>query len=133
MKKSVGAVLAVLLLAAAAGLADDRPRFGPPPPRAETPTLQPGPVYVWVPGYWKWAGINYEWVDGRWTVGKRGKVWVPGVWEQAGARWAWKPGRWIDPAAEARAQAKAKAKAEAKAAREAAKAAKRDAKKAGNS
>jgi hypothetical protein len=129
MKKTAWAVLAVLVLAPAAALAADQPRVGPPPPRTEAPTLQPGPVYVWVPGYWKWAGINYEWIDGRWVVGKRGKTWVPGSWEQVGARWAWKPGKWVDPAAEARAKAKAEAKAAAKTAKESAKAEKRERKK----
>jgi hypothetical protein len=97
MRKTALAVLAVLFLMALSGLADDQPRIGPPPLRTEAPTLQPSPNHVWVPGYWKWAGVNYEWVDGRWVKAKKDRVWVPGTWERAGARWAWKPGKWVKP------------------------------------
>ncbi len=97
MRKTAWAVLAVLFLAAAAGLADDQPRVGPPPLRSEAPTLRPAAGYVWTPGCWKWTGINYEWVDGRWVRGKPNRVWVPGTWNQVGARWVWKPGKWSKP------------------------------------
>jgi len=100
MRKTAWAVLAVLSLAAAAGLAADQPRVGPPPLRTEAPTLKPGPEYAWIPGYWKWGGINYEWVEGRWAKAKKGKAWVPGTWEQVGARWVWKPGKWAKPSKE---------------------------------
>jgi hypothetical protein len=50
-----------------------------------------------IPGYWKWAGVNYEWVDGRWVKAKKNRVWVPGTWERVGARWAWTPGKWVKP------------------------------------
>lgn len=125
MRKTVWAVTAALFLAAASVLAGEDPRVPPPPPRTEAPTLQPSPAHVWLPGYWKWAGINYEWVDGRWAVGKKNRVWTPGTWEQVGNRWFWTDGRWTNPAAEA----KAKAKAEKKAAQRAAKAAKKQGKK----
>jgi hypothetical protein len=94
MRKTAWAVLAVIILAAAAGLAADQPRIGPPPLRTEAPTLQPSQNHVWIPGYWKWGGINYEWVEGRWVKAKKDKVWVPGTWEQVGARWVWKAGKW---------------------------------------
>ena len=81
MRRTAWALLGALLLLTAAGLAaDDQPRVGPPPPRNEARTLQPSPAHVWLPGYWKWAGINYEWAEGRWAKGKKGKVWVPGTW-----------------------------------------------------
>ncbi len=96
MKRTTFFLLAVFFLAAvsAAEAADQRPRVGPPPLRVESPTLQPGPKHVWVPGYWKWAGINYEWVEGRWIKVKPDRVWVPGTWEPNGSFWAWKPGKW---------------------------------------
>ena len=97
MRKTAWALLAALSLLAVSGLAGDQPRVGPPPLRTEAPTLQPGPDHVWIPGYWKWAGINYEWVDGRWVKAKKGHIWAPGKWEQVGSRWAWKPGKWAKP------------------------------------
>ncbi len=97
MRKTALALMGALFLAALAGLAVGQPRVGPPPPRVEAPTLQPGPNHVWIPGYWKWAGVNYEWTDGRWVKAKKGRVWVPGTWERAGARWAWKSGKWAKP------------------------------------
>jgi len=97
MRKTSWAVLVILGLAVVSALADDPPRMGPPPLRNEARTLQPGPEHVWIPGYWKWGGINYEWVDGRWVKGKKGKVWVPGTWEQAGSHWAWRSGKWVKP------------------------------------
>jgi WXXGXW repeat (2 copies) len=97
MRKSALALLGALSLLALAGMAAAQSRVAPPPPRVEAPTLQPSPNHVWVPGYWKWAGVNYEWVDGRWVKAKKDRIWVPGTWEQVGARWAWKPGRWAKP------------------------------------
>jgi WXXGXW repeat (2 copies) len=49
----------------------------PPPLRYEVRPALPGPGYVWVDGYWNWAGGRY--------------VWVPGVWRRppfAGAYWS---------------------------------------------
>ena len=97
MRKTVSVLLSLIFFFALAGLAAAQPRVGPPPPRAEAPTLQPSPDYVWITGFWKWTGINYDWVDGRWIKAKKGKVWVPGAWEQVGARWVWKPGKWVKP------------------------------------
>jgi hypothetical protein len=97
MRKTVWAAAAVLVIVAAWALAGEDPLFPPPPLRTEAPTLQPSPKHVWIPGYWKWGGINYEWMDGRWVKGKKGKVWTPGAWEQVGVRWVWKPGKWTKP------------------------------------
>ncbi|HPW17192.1 MAG TPA: YXWGXW repeat-containing protein [Candidatus Aminicenantes bacterium] len=94
MKKTLFAPAAVFFLAVAFAAADSKPRVAPPPLRVEAPTLQPSPAHVWVPGYWKWAGINYEWVEGRWAKAKAGRVWAPGVWENKGSYWAWTPGKW---------------------------------------
>ena len=94
MRKTACAVLAVFFLALVPAAADQKPRVAPPPLRVEAPTLQPSPAHVWVPGYWKWKDINYEWVDGRWVKAKPNRAWVPGMWEQQGSYWVWKPGKW---------------------------------------
>lgn len=88
------ALLGTLFFAAVPVLTSDEPRIGPPPLRIESPTLQPSPRHVWIPGYWKWAGINYAWIDGRWVKAKPKRAWVPGTWEQVGNHWVWKPGSW---------------------------------------
>src|SRR5512138_1194731 len=99
MRKTALALLSVLLslVLTLAGAAFAQPRVAPPPPRVESPTLQPGSNHVWVTGYWKWTGIDYEWADGRWIKAKKGRVWEPGVWEQVGNHWVWKPGKWVKP------------------------------------
>jgi hypothetical protein len=97
MRKIALAVLGLVLFSALAVSAAAQPRVGPPPPRIEAPTLQPSQNHIWITGNWKWTGINYEWVDGRWIKAKKGKVWVAGTWEQVGARWVWKPGEWVKP------------------------------------
>ena len=94
MRSTALAVLALLCLAAMPVSADDAPLVGPPPLRIEAQTLQPSPRHVWVPGYWRWAGINYVWVDGSWVKPKKNREWVPGTWEQVGNHWVWKPGSW---------------------------------------
>ncbi|HSA96958.1 MAG TPA: YXWGXW repeat-containing protein [Acidobacteriota bacterium] len=94
MKKTVFALMAVFFLAVATAAADSKPRVAPPPLRVEAPTLRPGPAHVWTPGYWKWAGVNYEWVEGRWVKPKPGRTWVAGTWEPMGTYWVWKPGKW---------------------------------------
>ncbi len=94
MKRTAVALLAALFFAGASAAADQKPRFAPPPLRVEAPTLQPSPAHVWMPGYWKWAGINYEWVEGRWAKAKANRAWVPGTWEPMGSYWVWKPGKW---------------------------------------
>ena len=40
----------------------------PPRARVERVVPQPGPAYVWVPGYWYPVGNHYKWHNGYWTV-----------------------------------------------------------------
>lgn len=94
MRKTALFVVAAFCLLMASGLAAEQPRIGPPPLRVESPTLQPSPAHVWVSGYWKWKGVNYEWTEGRWVKAKKGRKWVPGTWEQVGSRWVWNAGSW---------------------------------------
>ena len=32
----------------------------PPPPRVEVYGVAPGPGVVWIGGYWRWVGSDYE-------------------------------------------------------------------------
>jgi hypothetical protein len=73
-----------------------------PPLRHEVVVVRPGPNYVWVPGYWNWAGRQYVWVAGSWVLPPRpGAIWVGprvvyryhhpyyygGYWRYHGRRW----------------------------------------------
>lgn len=52
-------------------------RQPPPPPPVRFVPRSPGRAYVWVPGYWVWAGNRYNWQDGYWVKqkGGRGNSW----------------------------------------------------------
>jgi hypothetical protein len=59
------------------------PAFGPPPPpySAFRNGRCPSPRHVFVPGYYRWQGNRYRWVDGYWAVPPRHRAaWVPGYW-----------------------------------------------------
>jgi hypothetical protein len=49
------------------GSVPDKPVVEPvgPPPVAGA---------VWVPGYWHWSGVRYEWIVGHWTANPGGWV-----------------------------------------------------------
>ncbi len=70
-------------------------RFGPPAPRREVMVVRPGPRYVWMPGYYRWARHRYVWVRGYWTVPPRPHaVWVPGYWAPRHGAYVWISGYW---------------------------------------
>jgi len=113
MKKSVGVIAALTVfsvsalfpLASSAADLDIRVGGGrgvaigvdvgrpPPPMRYEAlPPQRDG--YIWVPGYWTWAGQQHVWVEGRWERERPGYAYVPGRWEQRGERWHYEPERW---------------------------------------
>jgi hypothetical protein len=94
MKKTVWALLTVFFLAAFSLYAESKPRIAPPPARAEEAKIRPSPNHVWTTGYWKWTGVNYAWVEGRWIKAKPGRVWVAGAWTLKGSYWEWTAGRW---------------------------------------
>jgi hypothetical protein len=94
MKKTAGVVLAVFFLSMISVCAETKPRIAPPPLRVEAIKIGPTPNHVWVAGYWKWAGVNYVWVEGRWVKPKPGRVWVSGTWALKGSFWVWTSGRW---------------------------------------
>lgn len=71
-------------------------RVGPPAPVVvRGRAVAPGPQYVWVDGYHRWGGSQYEWVAGRWAMPPRPRaVWVPGRWVSSRRGWYWVDGRW---------------------------------------
>ena len=67
----------------------------PPAVRVETQTVAPGASYVWTRGYWRWTGLDYEWVPGRWVVRPRPAAgWVEGRWVRRPGGWVWFDGHW---------------------------------------
>jgi hypothetical protein len=70
----------------------------PPPPRVEVvPVLPRERVEVerWQPGYWRWSGHEYVWVEGHYMVRPRPVAeWTPGRWEQHPRGWVYIEGHW---------------------------------------
>jgi hypothetical protein len=68
-------------------------RVGPPAARYEVRPVRPAPGYVWVGGYWGWAGGQYVWRRGYWS--RHAGNWCGGHWVNGYRRgWHWVPGRW---------------------------------------
>jgi hypothetical protein len=69
-----------------------------PPPAAyvESPPPNANATAVWIPGYFKWDGHDFDWVPGRWTIPPAGvHEWVPGEWtERSDGRWQFADGHW---------------------------------------
>ncbi len=67
----------------------------PPPPRVEVYGVAPGPEFVWINGFWGWAGHGYVWTPGRWErPPRRGATWAPGRWEHRQNHYYWHEGHW---------------------------------------
>ena len=67
----------------------------PPPVRVEQRPRSPGARYVWRRGHWRWTGVDYQWVPGRWVVRPRpAAVWVEGSWVRRRGGWVWVEGSW---------------------------------------
>lgn len=66
----------------------------PPPPREEIIGVAPSVGFVWLGGYWDWAGRGYEWRPGHWEAPHPGYRWAPHRWEQEGRHWRHGGGRW---------------------------------------
>jgi hypothetical protein len=71
--------------------------FPPPPARPEFVPEQPHPDAVWIDGEWRWRGVRWGWIYGRWVIPPDSALWSP---------WSWKrrrdgqlfvaPGTWRD-------------------------------------
>jgi hypothetical protein len=66
----------------------------PPPPQVEVIGVPPQPGYVWLGGYWNWAGGRHVWVGGHWEAPRAGYRWVPHEWVHAGGGWRLRQGHW---------------------------------------
>lgn len=69
---------------------------GPPPPVI---VERPGPPrhagWVWIPGYYRWSGRRYVWVNGYWARPPRPHaVWIPGRWLARRGGYVWIAGYW---------------------------------------
>lgn len=67
----------------------------PPPPVVETRVAAPGPDFVWISGYWDWAGGRHVWIGGRWERPPQGAhAWTEPRWEKRGGSYVFVRGVW---------------------------------------
>lgn len=67
----------------------------PPAPLQEVVTVAPAVGMVWMPGYWSWTGVRYQWYRGRWAHPPVGRgYWHPGYWHHTPRGHAYVQGRW---------------------------------------
>lgn len=70
----------------------------PPPMRYEPiPPIPPGrgDMLTWTPGYWRWDGSAYVWVEGAYIERPRREArWIPARWEPRGTSWVYIEGHW---------------------------------------
>jgi hypothetical protein len=82
----------------------EAPMAAPLPPEHEIAMAPPAPVieivpsarvgYIWIGGYWGWAGHRHVWVPGRWVNERPGYIWIPERWDRHGRGWHFESGRW---------------------------------------
>jgi hypothetical protein len=61
-------------------------RVAPPRAAVERVVRAPGPGFVWVGGYYRWAGRAYVWEPGRWVYPPHpAALWVAPRWEYVSA------------------------------------------------
>jgi len=69
--------------------------IAPPAPIVEPVPAPPVVGYAWRPGHWRWNGVRYVWLPGRYMAPPRvGAVWMAGHWSARAAGWVWVPGHW---------------------------------------
>jgi hypothetical protein len=68
--------------------------MAPPPMPAEAVVAAPAPGYIWIGGYWGWAGGRHVWTPGRWTAPRPGYHWQPRRWSQGPGGWHQHGGYW---------------------------------------
>ena len=67
----------------------------PPAPQQEVVLAQPGPQYVWLPGYWTWRNEQYQWMAGHWELPPSSRsVWTAPHWEREGNAYRFYEGSW---------------------------------------
>jgi hypothetical protein len=66
----------------------------PPAPLVEQYGAPPVVGYVWLGGYWNWAGGRHVWVRGHWEAPRAGYRWVPHRWEHQSGGWRLARGHW---------------------------------------
>jgi len=100
MLRLVSSLLLGIALAGCVIVPDQRHAAGgivmvaPPPPNEEVIGVAPVPGYIWMGGYWRWAGDRHEWVPGHWAEPRPGRHWVRHQWVRQGDGWRMKPGHW---------------------------------------
>jgi len=71
--------------------------FAPPPLPVYVQPVCPGEGYIWVPGYWAYAGDDddYYWVPGTWVLAPRvGFLWTPPYWAFVSGVYVFHEGYW---------------------------------------
>ena len=99
MKRLLGIATVALALSTTVGCAArGYGRFGPPPPPPPPREAMVGRSHagrVWIPGYYRWTGRGYRWVQGRWVRPPRnGQVWMPGYRASRPGGYIWVEGYW---------------------------------------
>ncbi|MBV8911976.1 MAG: YXWGXW repeat-containing protein [Acetobacteraceae bacterium] len=96
MKRSSGALLSCLILAACGPAYP----FHPPVPPIPAENVPAPPVsrttLIWQPGHYDWTGQSYLWIGGRWVErAGHGALWQDGYWEQTPRGPVWVPAHWM--------------------------------------
>ncbi len=100
MKRYLSGVLFAGSILALACAAPARARvyveIAPPAAVVEVRPHAPGPDYYWVPGYHRWDGHGYIWVEGRWERPPHHRHrWQSGDWvHNRHHGWYWREGHW---------------------------------------
>ena len=66
----------------------------PPPTVVEYRSVQPGPGYFWIDGYWDWTGYDWYWIAGSWYASRPGYFYVRPSYVSSGGRWVYQRGYW---------------------------------------
>jgi hypothetical protein len=99
MKRSLGALAALGLLAGCASNSGPGSNPYPPVPAPLAETMPKPPVtgqeLVWQPGHWDWNGTGYVWQPGQYVpAAGHGRLWQPGWWAHTPSGWQWQPPHW---------------------------------------
>ena len=98
-RRSLGALVALGLLAGCAGNTATGPNPYPPVPAPIAETMPKPPVtgesLLWQPGHWDWNGTGYVWQTGQYVpAAGHGPLWQPGWWSRSSHGWSWQAPHW---------------------------------------